>query len=95
MSQVQTQFQAQDGRLIVRREQDVEPILEAAKRAHREGVHGSRDLRHAASLPMVLVEKYCNDHAISFAEFMREPKHVKAMCNDPALAHFRIWPGKV
>ena len=52
-------------------------------------------MRHAASLPMVLIEAYCNTNHIEFREFMAHPKHVKAMLNDPALNKFRIWGGRV
>lgn len=83
-----------NGRLVIQRTQDVEPILESAKRMAIEGQHGSNDMRHAARLPMVLVETYCNTNGITFEEFMRDTKHVQRMINDPALASFRIWRGR-
>jgi hypothetical protein len=52
-------------------------------------------MRLAASIPMVLVERYLNDHAISLQELGRSPEHQKRLLNDPALAHFRIWKGRV
>ena len=52
-------------------------------------------MKLAASLPFVMVENYLNDKRITMAEFMRDRSHVRAMLNDPALSHFRVWPGKV
>lgn len=91
----QTVVALQDGDLITGTVQDCTPILERTKALHNEGYHGGSDMRHAASLPMVLVEKYCNERGITFADFMRGREHIKAMLNDPALSYFRIWPGAV
>ncbi|QLG87649.1 hypothetical protein HQ393_04925 [Chitinibacter bivalviorum] len=91
---IQTAAHDADDKLTIVRTQDVEGILETAKRKAREGIHGSKDMRHAASFPMVLVEKYCQRTSITFAEFMREPKHAQAMLNDPDLSGFRIYQGR-
>ena len=85
-----------DGKLVVERVADVEPILEHAKALHREGFHttGMGD-KHAASFDPLVVEKYCNDHGITFSEWCGNPEHVRAMLNDPDLKAFRVWPGRV
>ena len=65
MSDVQTRFHTDnDGRLIVERVQDVEPVLEDAKRRAIEGIHGSKEMRHVARIPKVLIEKYCKDNGL-------------------------------
>ena len=85
----------QDGDLITGTVQDCTPILERTQSLHNEGHHGSAEFKHAATLPMVLVERYCNDNAITFEQFMQGSEHIKRMLNDPDLSYFRIWPGKV
>lgn len=75
--------------------QDCTPILERAKALHNEGHHGSSEMRHAASLPMVIVEKYCNEHGIEFREFMANEEHIRRLCNNPDNSMFRIWPGRL
>lgn len=85
----------EDGRTVLGSWQDCEPYLERARALHNEGMLGGRDFKHAASLPLVLVEKYCNDHGIDLRTFMLEPEHVKRMLNDPDLSGFRIWKGKI
>ena len=85
----------EDDRLIVGTVQDCDPIVEDAQARHREGMHGSSEMRHAARLPMVVVEKYCNDQGIDLAEWSRDRVHVRRMLQDPALSAFRIWPGRV
>lgn len=75
--------------------QDAEPILEDAKARHNQGMHGSSEVKHAARLPMVAIDRYCHLHNITFHEFSTDKKHVRAMLNDPELKGFRIWPGRV
>lgn len=87
---VQTRFHDDDGRLVVERVQDCEPVLESAKRLHNEGVHGSREMRHVARFPKVLVEKYCNQHGITLHEWLVNPVHAERMLNDPDLKYFRV-----
>lgn len=90
-----TSITLEDGAMIVGRSQDCTPIAEYAKARQNEGHHGSKDMRLAASIPFVMVEKYCNDTGIEFSEFMGNQEHIRRVCNDPAMAHFRIWPGRI
>jgi hypothetical protein len=92
---VQTRMHEEDGKTIFERVQDCDPIADRTKSLHNEGLHGSSEMKHAASLPFVLVERYCNDNGITFHEFCNGQDHIRRMLNDPALAAFRIWPGKV
>lgn len=84
-----------DGSLTTGTVQDCTAILEHAQARHKEGLHGSSEMKLAASIPFVLVEKYCNDRGIEFREFMASEDHKKAILNDPALSYFRIWNGKI
>jgi hypothetical protein len=52
-------------------------------------------MRLAASIPVVLVERYLNTHGITLGELGKSQEHQKRLLNDPALAHFRIWKGRV
>ena len=83
------------GTVIVERAQDCDPIAEHATKLRNQGTVGSKEMKLAASLPMVLVEKYCNTKGITFGDWLKDPAHVKAMLADPALSHFRIWEGRV
>lgn len=102
-----TQFAAQDGNIhsrdvehgdegsVLVREQYVGDIRDHCIARHNEGHHGTKDMRLMASLPVVVIEHYCNINQVSFREFMNNPEHVKRMVNDPALADFRIAPGRM
>jgi hypothetical protein len=92
---MQTRLTEQDGRLIIANSQDCTLIAEHAKALHNAGMHGSSDMRLAASLPQVIVEKYCNERGINFQQFMNDPEHIKRVCNDPDNQMFRVWPGKI
>jgi hypothetical protein len=94
--QAQTQFATQDGNVIVARSQDVEYSLERAKALHREDLTTTAmGDKLAAILPLVLIEAYINNNGITMQDFMREPRHTKAMLTDPALSDFRVWKGAI
>lgn len=95
MGQVLTRLHEGDGMIVVERVQDVEPIMDLAHDLRVSGQVGSSDMKLAASLPMVLVEQYCNDNGVTFEQFMDDPVHVNTMLNDPALKAFRVWEGRV
>lgn len=84
-----------DDDMTQERLQDVEPILDSCAHLRSVGEVGSKEMKHAIRLPMVLVEKYINDHAITPHEFEVNPDHLRRMINSPEFSAFRIWPGKV
>ena len=84
-----------DGSLLTGTTQDCTPIVEHVQELNRTGNTGSSEMKHAASFPFVIVEKYCNDNKILFSEFMNSAEHKKRMLNDPSLSYFRIWQGRV
>jgi hypothetical protein len=95
MLDLSTSYHAQGDELIINRSQDCTPVAEFAKAQHNAGFHGSSEVKHAASIPMVIVEKYCNDNQVSFADFMDDPAHIKRVVEHPDNSLFRIWPGKL
>lgn len=87
-----------NGRVTLRRVQDVEPILEDVKRRQSLGCTASKgpdNHWHAASFPAVVVERYCNTAGVTFAQFMEDDTHVKRMLRDPALSGFRVHTGRI
>lgn len=56
---------------------------------------GSKDMRHVANIPGIVIEDYCFRRGVSWAEFWSDNKHIKAICNDPTFAYFRVAPGIV
>ena len=84
-----------NGTLTFETVQDCTGSAERAQRMHNEGVHGSSDMKLAATIPNVFIDDYCNRNNITFHEFIKNREHIKAILNDPALAYFRIWKGKV
>ena len=92
---VKTHIALQDGALITGTSQDCSPIVEHAKALRNEGFHGSSDMRLAARVPLVIVEKYCNDKGITFQEFSQGQAHKVAFLHSPDYKAFRIWEGKL
>ena len=86
----------QDGALISSTTQDCTPIAEYTKAMHNAGFTGpSPEMKLAASVPFVMIEKYLNDNQLTMAEFARDAAHKKRLLEDPALAHFRVWKGRL
>jgi hypothetical protein len=84
-----------DGRIIVSRQQDVTEHLNTTRELHNSGFTGGKDVKLAASIPVVVVEAYCNQNGITFEAFMQDRAHQKRILNDKSLEHFRIWKGRV
>lgn len=92
---VQTRMHEEDGKTIFERVQDCDPIAELAKSLHKEGRHGSSEMKHAAKIPNVIIERYCNDNGITFREWLNDEHHIRRVLTNPSLSHFRIWKGQV
>lgn len=75
--------------------QDCTPIAERAYAMHKEGRHGSKELKLAATIPNVIIEKYMNDHGVSYAEVLGNDVHMRRIVNDPDNKMFRVWPGRI
>lgn len=91
----ETRYTIEDGRFGVGRSSDVEPLLDIIKqeRITGDGNNGFGKMKLAARLDPIIVEKYINDNGITWAEFLGNNEHARRMCNDPALAAFRVWQG--
>lgn len=96
MSEPQTHIGLHKDTLVVKRVQDVDPILRAVKteRHATGGRSKSGEMMHAATLPMIVIEQYCNANNLTFQEWMSNPEHARRMLNDPALSAFRVWEGR-
>lgn len=95
MIDITTKFAEQDGRLFIGRSQDCTAIAEDAKRRHNAGEFGSSDMKHAARIPNVIIEKYLNDTGVTFEAFIADPIHIKRVVENPDNSMFRIWTGKI
>src|SRR6478736_4477735 len=91
LDHVRTSLVEQDGKLVIAQTQDCTAIAEYAKQQQAIGNVGSSDMKHAAKIPEVILNKYMNEHGVTYHELMTNPVHFKRICNDPANAAFRIW----
>lgn len=92
---MQTKFHAHGDDIIIAQSQDCTPIAEWAKEQSAVGNIGSSDMRHAARIPNVIIEKYMNENKVSFHEVLNNPAHMRRIVNHPDNAAFRIWQGLV
>lgn len=74
---------------------DLDTVAKHCADLRAMGHTGTKDVKLAASVPAFFVQKYINDNGITFKEFMREKGHIDRFLADPAIAHFRVWQGRV
>lgn len=91
----ETGFWVEDGKIIERKTQDVEPILERNKAlfVDGDGYSPTREMRRVASIPMGLVEKWLREGVDIF-----NPDHmpeVKKRLNSAEYAYLRTAPGRL
>lgn len=84
-----------DGTVVVKRRQLVADHVDYCKARANEGHHGFKDFRLRASFPVTVIEAYCRANGITLREWHRNREHVRRMVNDPALADFRVAPGRM
>lgn len=84
-----------DGTVVVQRQQLVADHVDYCKARANEGHHGFPDFKLKASIPVTVIEAYCRTNGITLREWQRNKEHVRRMVNDPALADFRIAPGRM
>jgi hypothetical protein len=95
MPGVKTVIDSHNGELTTGTVQDCAPIADRMKAMHNEGLTGSSEMKFAGTIPNVFVEKYCIDNGVSYAEFMQNREHIRRLANDPAMAHFRVYKGRL
>ena len=64
---------------------DLRAVADHCANLRAIGDTGSKDMKLAASVPGIFIQKYLNDNNVTFAEFMREPQHADRLLADPAL----------
>jgi hypothetical protein len=83
--------------LVFTTTQDVEPILDNNKALYNDGSRGytpSRDLRHIAEIPLVIVEKWKNDYGVDC--FNKDhAEGVRRLLNSNEFLYLRTAPGRV
>ncbi len=77
--------------------QDVEPILDRNKELFNNGTRGytpSRDLRHVAEIPLVVVEIWKNEHGVDCFN-KNHAEGVRRLLNSSEYAYLRTAPGRI
>jgi hypothetical protein len=93
---LQSVIALEDGNLITGTSQDCTAIAERTQAMSRSGYQGpSSEMKLAGSVPFVFVEKYLADNALTMRELMINKDHIKRLLSDPAVAHFRVWKGRL
>lgn len=85
----------EQGSLTIENSQDCTEIAAFCAEARVMGNHSSGEMKHAAMIPEVFIQAYCNANKITFRDFLVDKTHIKRILADPALKAFRIWEGRV
>lgn len=94
MSDLDYNYSEEDGRSYIETVQDVEPILDANKRAMAENKNARFDsaMNMVASIPLVIIEKYWNEKGI---DLINDEAEMRKFLNDPDNKFCRTMGGKV
>lgn len=96
-----TLFHHDGDKVHITRYQDVEPILERNKKeaTENDGYSASRDYRRVGRVPLVVLEKVCNEMGVTYKQMMKDPdvqqKVLARLFTDPDYAHLRTAPKQV
>jgi hypothetical protein len=84
------------GEIAIERCQDVEPVIEANKRAQTagDGFSSSRELREIAEIPLGVVELWKQLYGVDVMNRDHMPA-VKKLLRDPDWRHLRTSPGSI
>lgn len=85
-----------EDKLHIERVQDVEPILEANKRAYNDaGAFKSETFNKKAEIPLTILLSWCQAKGITYQEFMTDNSILRRFLNDPDNRFCLTRPGKV
>lgn len=87
----------EDGKLHVRRTQDVEPILDLNKRMANEPQTRAGTFRHVATIPNVILEKWIAEEGANVLTMDKDEfaLFIKRRLNDPDWRYLRTSMGRI
>lgn len=89
-------YDATEDKLHIERVQDVQPILEANKRAYNDaGAFKSEVFNKKAEIPLVVLLQWLQTRGISYQEFMGDDAILRRFLNDTDNKFCLTRPGKV
>lgn len=80
-----------DGRLVIERVQDVAPILDTNKSLQGEAQSRRSDLKHVATIPNVIIEKWMMEEGVPFLRMEGEEfaRFIRRKLADPDYRYLR------
>lgn len=88
-------YDHEHGVVVNHHEVGIQRALDYVKWLHNTGQHGTPDLRALMECPGTLIETWCQQQGVEFAEFARSQELKRRFINDPANRDWRIWGGSV
>ena len=96
----ETHYNDMEDQLVIKREQDVQPILDANKEMANDGTKGfskSGDFRRVASIPLIVIEKWMKEDGVNFFELQgpERTKYLRRKLNDIDNRHLLTSAGRM
>lgn len=93
-SPIDTKLHIEDGNITFERVADVQNVIDSAANLRSAGaVKTEGGDYHLGRIPLILIEKYCNEKGITFHEWCNNDVHVSSLLNNSDYAAFRISQG--
>ena len=87
-------YDAAEDKTIIKKVQDVEPILKANKEAFNNAETRWGDMAHVARIPMIVIEQWNNEDGINYLA-PENRKKLMARLNNPENQFLRTRPGQL
>lgn len=97
MSDIRTYTKLDGDNIIVKREQDVEPIIEANKAIQNLPQKRAGTFRHVGCVPNIILEQWMRDEGVDLLRMNKHEfgKFIKRKLNDPDYLFLKTTPGVV
>lgn len=93
MNDIKERWTSEQGKIVICREQDVQPYLEENRRRQRDFNRSKSGLRMVANIPNVVVEQWMREGVNIFDR--NHAKEVQRRLNSNEYVYLRTSPGKM
>lgn len=86
-----TTYHEEDGKAILKYEQDVGPVIEAIKRHEtKPWLSKEKEFKAVAEIPMIVYAEWAKQHGMTYKQAMEDPAAMRRFLNDPDQSVWRI-----
>ena len=74
---------------------DLRSVADYARGRQDAGIHGDKDFKLAATVPVFIIHEFLNHKGLTWKEFMRDEKLQTWFLDSDYAKPFRVWKGRI